>query len=88
MLANYSPVVSSYKLVKSAESGPEFDTRRGKKELRRYVESHYQAIKPNAEITVDHLHEQVLALNMILLRFSGCVLGSVSNLPPVGPSNG
>jgi type I restriction enzyme R subunit len=65
VLARYTPVDSYYKLVKTVEEDPEFDTKRAKKKLRRYVESHDHAIRLKAEIMVDHFHEQVLALNKI-----------------------
>ncbi|HHH46809.1 MAG TPA: type I restriction endonuclease subunit R [Thiotrichales bacterium] len=65
VLKNYTPVASYYKLVKKVENDPEFDTKRAKKKLRRYVESHDHAIQLKAEIMVDHFHEQVLALNKI-----------------------
>jgi type I restriction enzyme R subunit len=65
LLEYYTPVESYYKLVKKTEEDPEFDTKRAKKKLRRYVESHDHAIRLKAEIMVDHFHEQVLALNKI-----------------------
>jgi type I restriction enzyme R subunit len=65
VLRYYTPVESYYKLVKKVEGDPEFDTKRAKKKLRRYVESHDHAIRLKAEIMVDHFHEQVLALNKI-----------------------
>ena len=65
VLKHYTPVESYYKLVKKVESDPEFDTKRAKKKLRRYVESHDHAIRLKAEIMVDHFQEQVLALNKI-----------------------
>ncbi|MBN1437863.1 MAG: type I restriction endonuclease subunit R [Anaerolineales bacterium] len=65
VLKYYTPVDSYYKLVKKIEGDPEFDTKRAKKKLRRYVESHEHAIRLKAEIMVDHFHEQVLALNKI-----------------------
>ncbi len=61
VLKAYTPVDSYYKLVKKIEGDPEFDTKRAKKKLRRYVESHDHAIRLKAEIMVDHFHEQVLA---------------------------
>ena len=61
VLENYVPVDSYYKLIKKIEDDPEFDTKKAKKKLRRYVESHDHAIKLKAEIMVDHFHEQVLA---------------------------
>jgi len=65
VLEHYTPIGSYYKLVKKVEGDPEFDTKRAKKKLRRYVESHDHAIRVKAEIMVDHFHEQVLALNKI-----------------------
>ena len=60
VLSHYTPVDSYYKLVKTVEDDPEFDTKRAKKKLRRYVESNDHAIRLKAEIMVDHFHEQVL----------------------------
>ena len=65
VLRYYTPVNSYYRLVKTVEADPEFDTKRAKKKLRRYVESNDHAIRLKAEIMVDHFHEQVLALNKI-----------------------
>ena len=65
VLRSYTPVESYYKLVKKIEGDPEFDTRRARKKLRRYVESHDHAIRLKAEIMVDHFHDQVLALRKI-----------------------
>jgi type I restriction enzyme, R subunit len=65
VLENYVPVDSYYKLIKKIEEDPEFDTKKAKKKLRRYVESHDHAIKLKAEIMVDHFHEQVLAAGKI-----------------------
>ncbi|MBK8639618.1 MAG: type I restriction endonuclease subunit R [Chromatiaceae bacterium] len=65
VLKAYTPVDSYYKLVKKTEDDPEFDTKRAKKKLRRYVESHDHAIRLKAEIMVDHFHEQVLAAGKI-----------------------
>ena len=65
VLRYYTPVESYYKLIKKIEGDPEFDTKRARKKLRRYVESNEYAIRIKAEIMVDHFHEQVLALNKI-----------------------
>ena len=65
VLRYYTPVDSYYKLIKKIEDDPEFDTKRARKKLRRYVESHEHAIRLKAEIMVDHFHEQVLSLNKI-----------------------
>jgi type I restriction enzyme R subunit len=65
VLKSYTPVDSYYKLIKKTEDDPEFDTKKAKKKLRRYVESHDHAIRLKAEIMVDHFHEQVLAAGKI-----------------------
>ncbi|MGQ0763250.1 MAG: type I restriction endonuclease subunit R [Acidobacteriota bacterium] len=65
VLKSYTPVDSFYKLVKAIKSDPMFDTKRAKKKLQRYVESHEHAIGLKAEIMVDHFHEQVIDLNKI-----------------------
>ena len=65
VLEHYTPVTSYYKLAKTVPDDPEFDTRKARKKLRRYVEGHDHAIRLKAEIMVDHFHEQVLAQNKI-----------------------
>ena len=65
VLEHYTPVNSYYRLVKTVEGDPEFDTRRSGKKLRRYVEDHERAIHLKAEIMVDHFHEQVAGLRKI-----------------------
>jgi type I restriction enzyme R subunit len=65
VLKSYTPVASYYKLVKTVEADPEFDTRKAQKKLRRYVEGHDHAIRLKAEIMVDHFHDQVIALGKI-----------------------
>lgn len=61
VLRNYTPVNSYYRLMKTVPDDPEFDTKRARAKLRRYVESHDQAIRQKAEIMVDHFLERVLA---------------------------
>ena len=65
VLRSYTLVASYYKLVKTIERDPEFDTKRAQKKLRRDVENHEQAIQLKAEIMVDHFHDQVLPLHKI-----------------------
>ena len=65
VLKDYTPVNSYYRLVKTVEGDPEFDTKRAGKKLRRYVEDHDHAIRLKAEIIVDHFHEQVVGLQKI-----------------------
>ena len=65
VLKGYTPVQSYYRLAKTVEDDPEFDTRRAQKKLRYYVESHSHAIREKAEIMVDHFHDQILARQKI-----------------------
>ncbi len=65
VLRYYTPVNSYYRLIKTVDADPEFDTKRATKKLRHYVESNDHAIRVKAEIMVDHFQEQVLALNKI-----------------------
>jgi len=65
VLANYTPVHSYYRLIKTVEGDPEYDTKKARKKLRRYVESNDHAIRLKAEIIVDHFHEQVAGLAKI-----------------------
>ena len=65
VLQHYTPVQSYYKLAKTVEDDPEFDTRRAQQKLRRFVEGHDHAIRLKAEIMVDHFHDQVLAQGKI-----------------------
>ena len=65
VLQNYTPVNSYYRLIKTVEGDPEFDTKRARKKLRYYVESNDHAIRLKAEIMVDHFLEQVIALRKV-----------------------
>ena len=65
VLEHYTLVDSYYRLIKTVEGDPEFDTKRAGKKLRRYVEDHEHAIRLKAEIMVDHFHEQVAGLQKI-----------------------
>jgi len=65
VLKNYTPVDSYYRLAKTVEGDPEFDVKKAKKKLRKYVESHNKAIRDKAEIMVDHFMEQVIGQNKI-----------------------
>ena len=58
-------VLHYYRLVKTVEADPEFDTKRAAKKLRRYVENNDHAIRLKAEIMVDHFHEQVIGLQKV-----------------------
>ena len=65
VLKHYTPVKSYYKLAKKVEGDPEFDAKKARRKLRRYVEGHEHAIRLKAEIMVDHFHEQVVAQHKI-----------------------
>jgi type I restriction enzyme R subunit len=65
VLKYYTPVESYYRLAKTVEGDPEFDVKKARKKLRRYVESHGKAIRDKAEIMVDHFTEQVIGQNKI-----------------------
>ena len=65
VLKNYTTVNSYYRLMKTVEGDPEFDSKRAGKKLRRYVEDNEHAIRQKAEIMVDHFHEQVADLRKI-----------------------
>ena len=65
VLGCYVPVQSYYKLVKTVDADPEFDTKRAKKKLRAFVEGHDHAISVKAEIMASHFLEQVIALRKI-----------------------
>jgi type I restriction enzyme R subunit len=65
VLKHYTPVESYYRLAKTIEADPEFDVKKARKKLRRYVESHQKAVRDKAEIMVDHFHEQVIGQNKI-----------------------
>ena len=65
VLEHYTPVCSYYRLVKTVEADPEFDTKRAGRKLRRYVENNEHAIRLKAEIMADHYHEQVDGLRKL-----------------------
>ncbi|MCY4529831.1 MAG: type I restriction endonuclease subunit R [Chloroflexi bacterium] len=74
VLKHYTPVDSYYRLVKTVEGDPEFDSKRAGRKLRRYVENHDHAIRRKAEIMVDHFHEQVVGLRRIGGQARGMVV--------------
>jgi len=61
VLAHYTPVLSYYRLAKTAADDPEVDVVRTLKTLRHYVEGHDHAIATKAGIVVDHFLDQVIA---------------------------
>ena len=59
VLTNYTPVSRYFNLVKSIDDDPQFDSKRAKGKLRRYVENHEYAIAQKAGIIVDHFNDSV-----------------------------
>ena len=59
VLANYTTYQSYYKLLKTVEEDPQFDTVKAKKRLKKYVEHHKAAIQRKTEIMVDHFTSEV-----------------------------
>lgn len=59
VLQNYTTYNSFYKLIKSVEENPEFDTKQAQKKLRAYVEGHEFAIAEKAKIMIEHFHRDV-----------------------------
>jgi type I restriction enzyme R subunit len=59
VLQNYTTYNSFYKLIKSVEGNPEFDTKQAQKKLRAYVEGHEFAIAEKAKIMIDHFQRDV-----------------------------
>jgi len=62
ILQYYTPINSFYRLIKTIEADPLFDSKRARSKLRRYVESHDTAIRNKAEIMVDHFLDDVVPL--------------------------
>lgn len=59
VLKNYTTYNSFYKLIKSVNNNPEFDTKESQKRLRSYVEGHSFAVAEKAKIMIDHFHRDV-----------------------------
>ena len=60
VLKNYTRVGSFYRLMKTVDGDPLFDTKKAHKKLRKFMESNSHAIREKAEIMVDHFHTQVM----------------------------
>ncbi|MEI6708096.1 MAG: type I restriction endonuclease [Methylococcales bacterium] len=59
VLLNYTTYKSFYKLIKSVEENPEFDTKKAQIKLKAYVEGHEFAISEKAKIMIEHFHREV-----------------------------
>ncbi len=60
VLTNYTTVESYYKLSKKIEEDPEFDSKKARKKLKRYVEHNEHAIAVKAAIIVAHFQDSVI----------------------------
>ena len=65
VLEHYTPINSYYRLIKTVETDPVYDTKKASAKLRRYVENNDHALRLKAEIMVDHFDEQVLRTRKI-----------------------
>lgn len=65
VLQNYTTVESYYRLEKAVEDDPEYDAKKARKKLSKYVEGHPEAIRRKAEIIVDHFLTHVYARHKI-----------------------
>jgi type I restriction enzyme R subunit len=78
VLANYTTVNSYYKLIRTVDEDPMFDTRKASRKLRAFVEGNDHAIGIKAQIVVDHFHDQVLGTRKIGGQARGMVVtGSI-----------
>lgn len=65
VLANYTPIKSYFRLIKTVEDEPEFDREKSLRKLKAFVERQTYTIEQKAEMMIDHLHEQVIAKGKI-----------------------
>jgi type I restriction enzyme R subunit len=65
VLRFYTPIKSYYKLAKTVLDDPQFDKKKARKKLRKFVESNEYAINRKADIMVEHFHDQVIAKGKI-----------------------
>ena len=59
VLTNYTPVSRYFNVIKSIDDDPQFDSKRARSKLRRYVENHEYAITQKAGIIIDHFNDSV-----------------------------
>lgn len=78
VLASYTTVNSYYKLIRTVDEDPMFDTRKASRKLRAFVEGNDHAIGIKAQIIVDHFHDEVLGTRKIGGQARGMVVtGSI-----------
>ncbi len=59
VLSNYTTYKSYYKIKKSTDDNPLFNTKRAQRKLRAYVEKHSQTIAVKAEIMMEHFFTKI-----------------------------
>lgn len=59
VLKNYTTYNSYYKVNKTVEGNPSFDTKEAQKKLRAYVESHPFSIQEKDKVMIDHFRSEV-----------------------------
>lgn len=79
VLQNYTPVNTYYRLMKKIEDDPQYDVKRARKKLCRYVEGHEHAIRQKTEIMVDHFHKQVAGRRKIKGKARAMIVSSGVN---------
>ncbi|MCA0267880.1 MAG: DEAD/DEAH box helicase family protein [Bacteroidetes bacterium] len=65
VLQHYTTVESYYRLEKAVENDPEYDAKKARKKLAKYVEGHPEAIRRKAEIIVEHFIMHVYARHKV-----------------------
>ncbi|GHO72600.1 hypothetical protein KSD_03710 [Ktedonobacter sp. SOSP1-85] len=65
VLQNYTTYNCYYKLYKTIEDDPRFDTRQAQKKLHRYVEQHPEAIAQKTRVMITHFQDEVVARRKI-----------------------
>lgn len=74
VLANYTTYRSYYRLRKSVEDDPEFNTKKAQKRLKAFVERDARTIKAKAEIMLDHFMQQVVNKKLLKGKAKGMVV--------------
>ncbi len=74
VLANYTTYRSYYRLRKSVEDDPEFNTKKAQKRLKAFVERDPRTIKAKAEIMLDHFLQQVVNKKLLKGKAKGMVV--------------
>ena len=64
VLRDYTPISRYFNVIKSIDDDPQFDSKRARSKLRRYVENHEYAITQKAGIIIDHFNDSVFTPKM------------------------